>query len=407
MKYVILICDGAADYPIEKLGGKTVLQAANTPNLDKIAKEGRNGLAITVPEGYVAGSDVANLSIMGYDPDLYFPGGRGVIEAAATGIDVSVDEVPMRANIITVEGGKIIDYSAGNIKNEESKALIEAANKAFGSDTIQFYPGVSYRNLVVVKDEHIKPGDFTFHAPHDHPGEKVDDYLCSGEGDAGEWAKKLNSIMLESQNVFEEHEVNKKREEEGKKPANMLWFWGPGKKKRDMPTIKERFGLEGVVITGIDLIKGLGKLAGLEALNVEGATAYYDTDYEGKAEAAINALNGGADIAIIHVEAPDEAGHEGKLEEKVRAVENIDKRLLLKVLEGVEDDLRIAILPDHYTPISTRKHEMDAIPFAIMGPGIEKDSVKTFDEESSKEGSFGTVEGYKLIELLIKQGGSD
>ncbi len=403
MKYVILICDGAADYPLEELGNKTVLQAANTPNMDKIAREGKTGLAVTVPEGYTPGSDVANLSILGYEPDLYFPGGRGVIEAAATGIEVGTDEVPMRANIITVKDGNIIDYSADNIANEESEALIAAANEKFKTDKIRFYPGISYRNLVILKDANLDPNDFTFHAPHDHPEEKVEDYLSSGKDSAIEWSKELNKIMLESQELFEKHPVNDKRRKEGRPLANMLWFWGPGKKKRELPTIPDKFGVNGVVITGIDLIRGLGNLAGLKNLYVEGATAHYDTNYEGKADAAIEALNGGADLAIIHVEAPDEAGHEGHLDEKVKAVENFDKRLIGRIMKGVNDEMRLCLLPDHYTPISTRKHEMGPVPFAIMGPGIEKDSVETFDEEAVKSGAYETVEGHKVIELLLSK----
>lgn len=402
MKYIVLICDGAADYPSEELGGRSPLQAAKKPNIDSIAKNGSCGLLQTVPTGYEPGSDVANLTILGYDADEYFPGGRGVIEAASMGIDVGPEEIPMRTNIISVGDGKIIDYSAGNISNEDAKELIALANEKFGDENVSFYPGVSYRNLLVIKDAGLLPTDLKFHAPHDHPGENISDWLCSGTGRGAGWAKRLNDIMLSSQDILEADPVNRKRIESGKNPANMLWFWGPGKKKKELPTFQQRYNKNGVVITGIDLIKGLGKLAGLKPLNVEGATAYYDTNYEGKADAAVSALSRGADIAIVHVEAPDEAGHEGNLEEKIKAIENIDARLLGRLLDKIEGDFRIAVLPDHYTPVSTRKHEMGAVPFAIMGDGIDSDGVESFDEEGVKSGAYDKIDGPKLVDILLK-----
>ncbi len=403
MKYIILICDGAADYPLKELGGKTILQAAKKPNMDSIAKNGCSGLLETVPKKYEPGSDVANLSIMGYDPDTYFPGGRGVIEAASIGVDVGTNDLPMRANIITAKDGKIVDYSADGISNKEGKALIEAANRAFGDKHIKFYPGVSYRNLLVLKDVDIKPGELKFDAPHDHPGKPVSAHLARGTTRNGrEWANKLNEIMLKSVDLFEKHSVNDARRAQGRPLANMLWFWGPGKKKCDFPTIKERYGLKGSVITAIDLIRGIGILAGLKVKNVDGATAYFDTNYEGKADAAAEALNSGDDIVVIHVEAPDEAGHGGLIDEKIRAVENIDKRLLGRLMGKIRGEYRIGILPDHYTPISAKTHVHGAVPFAIMGPGIQRDSVERFDEESAKKGGFGLRGGPEFIGLLVK-----
>ena len=400
MKYVILIGDGMADYPLDELGGKTVLQAADKPNMDAIAKKGRNGLLETVPQGFEPGSDVANLSIMGYDPELYYPGGRGLVEAAAMGIQLSTGDLAMRANIITVEDGRIIDYSAGKITNEEARELIKLANAEFGGEGVEFYPGVSYRNLLMLRGVDIHPYDLKCNAPHDHPGKEFKDLLIEGRGEAKKVADRLNDIMIRSQEVFEKSEVNKKRQREGKPLANMLWFWGAGRKKRDMPTMKEKFGVEGVVITAIDLIRGLGILSGLKPINVEGANAYFDTNFEGKADAAIKALNGGANIAIIHVEAPDEAGHEGLMEEKIKAIENIDKRLLGRLMENLEGDYRIGLLPDHYTPISVRTHVHGPVPFAIMGSGIEPDGVERFDEESAKKGGYGLKKGHEFIELL-------
>jgi 2,3-bisphosphoglycerate-independent phosphoglycerate mutase len=406
MKFVILICDGAADYPIEELGNRTVLQAADKPNIDRVAKEGRSGLLKTVPDGYAPGSDIANLSIMGYEADRYYPGGRGVIEAASMGVEVGKSDLPMRANIITAKDGNIVDYSADNISNEEARELIELANKEFGDEGTVFYPGVSYRNLLVLKDSGLMPDDLRFDAPHDHPNQPIDEHLCRGASEkGGEWAEKLNGIMLKSIDVFEKSSVNDKRREQNRPLANMLWFWGPGKKKRDFPTLDERFGVKGSVITGIDLIRGIGILAGLKVVYVEGATAYYDTNYEGKADAAAEALNNGDDLVVIHVEAPDEAGHEANLEEKLNAVENIDKRLLARLVNKIDDEFRIGILPDHYTPIKTRKHEMGPIPFAISGPGIERDAVEHFDEESAKKGGYGTLDAPEFIKLLLN--GSD
>ena len=400
MKYVVLIGDGMADYPLEELGGKTVLQAAKKPNMDRIAREGRNGLLETVPDGFEPGSDVANLSIMGYDPGLYYPGGRGLVEAAAMGIQLSTGDLAMRANIITVEDGRIIDYSAGKITNEEARELIKLANAEFGGEGVEFYPGVSYRNLLMLRGANIHPYDLKCNAPHDHPGKEFKGLLIEGRGEAKKVAERLNDIMIRSQEVFENSGVNKKRQREGKPLANMLWFWGAGRKKREMPTMKEKFGVEGVVITAIDLIRGLGVLSGLKPVSVEGANAYFDTNFEGKADAAIDALKSGADIAIVHVEAPDEAGHEGLVEEKVKAVEDIDGRLLGRLMEGIEGDFRIGILPDHYTPIRVKTHVHGEVPFAIMGSGIEPDGVERFDEESAKKGGYGLRKGHEFIELL-------
>ena len=389
-----------ADYPLDELGGKTPLQTAYKPNMDRVAREGCNGLLETVSKGFEPGSDVANLSIMGYNPKLYYPGGRGLVEAAAMGIELKPGDLAMRANIITVEDGRIVDYSAGKISDDEARELIKLANEAFGDDSIKFYPGVSYRNLIMVRGLNIHPYDLICNAPHDHQGEEFRKLLIRGRGRASELAEKLNDIMIRSQEVFEKSRVNELRRKQGRPPANMLWFWGPGRTKRRMPTIKQRFGLEGVVITAIDLIRGLGVLSGLTPVNVKGANAYFNTNFEGKADAAIKALNGGSDIAVIHVEAPDEAGHEGLVEEKIKAIENIDRRLLGRLMKGINNDFRIGLLPDHYTPVSVRTHVHGPVPFAIMGSGIKADSVEKFDEESAKMGKFGFRKGYEFMKLL-------
>lgn len=399
MKHIVVVGDGMGDHPLEELGGKTPLQAADKPNIDEVARRGKNGLLQTVPEGYTPGSDVANMSILGYEPEIYYPGGRGPIEAAAQGIRVEPGDLVFRANIITAEDGRIKDYSAGKITNEEARELIELANREFGEEGVEFYPGVSYRNLLVIRGTELEAKDFECNAPHDHPGEEVSGLLLWGDERAEGWAERLNEWMLKSQEMFEAHGVNNRREREGRPLANMLWFWGPGKKKREFPTLKQRFGWTGAVISAVDLIKGLGRLAGLEVVSVPGANAYFDTNFEGKADAALKALETG-DIAFVHIEAPDEAGHEGLVEEKVRAIENIDKRVVGRIMDSMEGDYKLGFLCDHATPIEVRTHTRDPIPFAIMGGA--SDPVDKYDEESAKRGDYGLRRGPEFIELLAE-----
>ncbi|MBN2518609.1 MAG: cofactor-independent phosphoglycerate mutase [Candidatus Altiarchaeota archaeon] len=403
MKYVILVGDGMSDYPLEELGGKTPLQVARKPNMDWLAKNGRCGLLKTIPDGMPAGSDIANMSILGYDPRKYSPGGRGPIEAAAMGIEVRPNDLAIRCNIITGRGGRIEDYSGGKISNEEAKILIGEANRNFGKEGVEFFPGISYRNLLVLRDCNLKPGDLIFEAPHDHMGEPFEGLLVKGTARGRPIADMLNEFILRSGDILDNNAVNVKRVEEGKAPANRLWFWGAGKPVT-MPTLKERFGLSGVVVSGVDLVKGLGALAGLEIADVPGATGYLDTDYEGKADAALGALKE-KDLAFIHVEAPDEAGHEALIEEKIKAIENIDKRLLDRIIKGLrEEEHKIALLPDHPTPIKIRTHASDPVPFVIFSSGDGKDNVEKFDEDSVKNGAYGLKEGPELINLLINHG---
>jgi len=402
MKYIILVGDGMADYPLEALGGRTPLQVAKKPNMDLLAREGKCGLLRTVPEGMKPGSDVANLSIMGYDPAKYYPGGRGPIEAASMGIEVSPKDLAFRCNIITEQDGIIKDYSADKITNKDGKALIDIAKKNFGSDKVAFFPGISYRNLMVLRDSDLNPEDFECDAPHDHMGEPVGKHLVKGRGNAQETAERMNCWMLKSREVFEKHKINQERKRKGRPLANMLWFWGPGR-LIPFPSIPEKFGKSGVVISGVDLIKGLGKLAGLDIIDVPGATAYFDTNFEGKADAALDALNGGKDIAFIHIEAPDEAGHEGMLDEKIEAIENIDKRTLGRILRKVKgEDIKIGLLADHPTPIKFRTHVADPVPFAIYDSTDGKDAVKRYDEVAAKRGEYGLREGTEFVELLLK-----
>lgn len=400
MKYVILVGDGMSDYPLEELDGKTPLQVAHKPNMDWVAKNGKCGLLKTIPEGMTPGSDVANLSLMGYDPKKYFPGGRGPIEAAVMGIKLGPKDLAIRCNIITEEDGLIKDYSGGKISNKDAKTLMEEANNAFGRNGVEFFPGVGYRNLLVLRNCDVEPQDLKFEAPHDHLDEPFEKFLAKGEGRAKETAEMLNDWILKSKEVFEKNRVNDEKRKRGENLANRVWFWGAGKLVK-MPTLKERFGISGVVISGVDLIKGLGVLAGLDVINVEGATAYFDTNYEGKADAALEALKE-KDLAFIHVEAPDEAGHDGLTDKKIEAIENIDKRLLDRIIKGLKgEEYKIAVLPDHGTPIKVRTHVSDPVPFAIYSSVEEGDRVEKYDEESVKKGAYGLREGSELVEILF------
>jgi 2,3-bisphosphoglycerate-independent phosphoglycerate mutase len=403
MKYVVIVGDGMGDYPLKELSGKTPLQAADKPNIDAIAERGRSGLLQTVPAKYEPGSDVANLSILGYDPEVYHPGGRGPIEAAAQGIKLKPGDLAFRANVITVKDGMIKDYSAGKISNSDAAALIAEADKHFGSRGAEFRPGISYRNLFILRGSDLEPDDFKCFPPHDHPGEPYKDFLIQGRGKAKPLAEKMNRWMLDSIDVFAKNPAGRRLKTQDTGLKDMLWIWGPGKLRREFPTLKQRFGWEGVMISAVDLLKGLGVLAGLKVVEVPGANAYFDTNFEGKADAAVKALEKD-DFAFIHVEAPDEAGHEGLLEEKVKAIENIDKRVVARIVGKLDarygDDYKLGFLCDHWTPVKLRTHVRDPVPFCIMGGG--SDGVKKYDEESAKKGSFGLRNGHEFMELMAR-----
>jgi 2,3-bisphosphoglycerate-independent phosphoglycerate mutase len=401
MKYVIVVPDGMADMPIASRGGKTPMELAHKPNMDRLASKGSSGLLKTVPDGYVPGSDIANLAIMGYGAE-YYPGGRGPIEAAVTGAKVGPRDLAFRCNIITEKEDKIIDYSADHISDDDAEKLMKEADKVFGSEKVDFIFGITYRNLFVLRDVDLSPQDFHCEAPHDHMSQDYEPLLIRGDGDAAPVAEKMNEWMKASIGLFEKHVVNDKRRAEGRPLANMLWIWGPGKIKQ-MPTLAERFGVRGAVITGVDLIRGIGKLAGLDIIRVPGANAYFDTNFEGKADAALEALKKD-DIAFVHIEATDEAGHEGLIDEKIKAIEDIDKRVIGRILEGLEgEDFRMAVLPDHPTPVEMRKHTNDPIPFLIYDSRQGYHGIESFSEENAKKGSLGLVDGPKFIELLLEK----
>ncbi len=401
MKYLIILGDGMSDEPLKKYGNKTPLQMAEKPHIDWLARNGRSGLLKTVPETMHPGSEIANMSVMGYDVESVFEG-RGVLEAASMGVELKQGDLALRCNLVTIENGILKNHSAGHIGSTEAREIIDYLNENLGSDRVRFYPGVSYRHLLVVKDG-IK--DMQCTPPHDVPGTPFKEVLISSKTEeAQKTVDLLNELILNSQQLLEDHPVNKKRKAEGKEPANSIWPWSPGYKPA-MPTLKEMFGIEkSAVISAVDLIQGIGVYAGMEVIKVEGATGLYDTNYEGKAEAAVNALKKN-DFVYLHIEASDEAGHEGDVELKTKTIEYLDKRVVKYILNEVkkmEEEIAIAILPDHPTPCALKTHTRDAVPFTIYKPGNEPDRVEVYDEFDVANGEFGVLVGDQFIKTFLK-----
>ena len=395
MKYVIVIADGMADEPLDEINGETPVVHANTPNMDFIAREGYTGLTKNVPDGMTPGSDVANTSIMGFDPSMLK--GRGPLEAPSVGVELNDNDVAFRLNFINVKDGAINDFTADHITTEEADELIKALNEHFG-DIGQFYTGVSYRNLFVISD--IAMEDLKSTPPHDVVGQQTSNNNLKPEN---EKSKLINKLMEDSVEVLENHPVNKKRVEEGKLPANMIWLWGQGAKPV-IGNFPEKYGLKGATITGVDLLKGISTYIDLDAIEVPGATAYFDTNYQNKVDYALESLKT-HDVQFIHIEAPDEAGHEGNLPEKIRAIENIDSIILeklLKELPNIDEDYTIALLPDHPTPINIKTHTMSPVPFAIYSTSIKTpDDTQIFSEDMS-QGKYDTIIGHTLLNEMIK-----
>jgi 2,3-bisphosphoglycerate-independent phosphoglycerate mutase len=401
MKYIIILGDGMADHPMESLGGKTPLMVADTPNIDALCGNGRTGQLITVPEDMPPASDVANLGVLGYDVHEVYEG-RGVLEAASMGVEIGPDDMAMRCNVICIENGNIKNHSAGHITSEESSQLIETLNQELASDTIQFYPGVSYRHLLVMKHG-VK--DLICTPPHDVPGTSFKDVLVKAKSsEAQKTAELLNYLIVKSQEILNVHPINQKRIQAGKDPANSIWPWSPGYKP-NMKTFKELYGVNsGAVISAVDLVQGIGIYAGFELIKVEGTTGLYDTNYEGKAEAAVNALKN-VDFVYLHIEAPDEAGHEGDEQLKIKTIEDLDYRVVKYIAEKtaeMEEDVTIAILPDHPTPCEIRTHVHDPVPFLIYHPGKTPDGVSEYNEESVVNGYYGVLEGNQFIKALLQ-----
>ncbi len=385
-----------ADYPLDELKGKTPLQIANKPNMDYIALKGRNGTLRTIPEKMQPGSDIANLSVLGYDPIKYYTG-RGPIEAVSLGINLKENETAFRCNLVTLEDNEMKDYSAGHIDSEEAKKLIETINNTLGNRSIKFYNGISYRHILLIANKPMEKAKCT--PPHDITDQFIDPYLPQGEG-----SEILLELIEKSQEILKNQPINIKRIQEGKKPANSIWPWGQGKKP-NLQSFRQKFGVQGAIISAVDLIKGIGKLIGLEIIQVPGATGYYNTNYTGKADYALKSLKN-KDFIYIHVEAPDEASHAGDIENKIKAIENIDEKILGKILNKISDlseQYRIAILPDHPTPIKVKTHTRDPVPVAIYTNNEKGDKVTKFDESSAKKGSLNLLEGEQFMNLLIKK----
>lgn len=387
-----------ADYPLGELRQRTPLQVADTPNMDELAKKGECGRLITIPHGMPAGSAVANLSILGYDPRIYFQG-RGVLEAASMGVELGAQDVAFRCNAICVEDGKIKNHSAGHISTEEAIKLIETIKDKLGSEDVVFYPGVSYRHLLILRGGRFS-ANIECVPPHDALGMPVKEVLPRAKDEeAKETVGILKKIILDSRDILERHPINLTREKQGRDKANMLWPWSPGKKPR-MRKFLQRFGIRGAVISAVDLIKGIGIYAGFDVINVKGATGLYDTNYEGKAEACLKALRH-YDLIWVHVEASDEASHQGDIALKIKTIEYFDKRLVGRVLESIDENIPIAVLPDHLTPIEARTHVVEAVPFLIYDSTKKPDGVNRFDEFSCAKGSFGLLQGGDFIKAFL------
>lgn len=392
MKYLVLIPDGSADDPRQELEGLTPLQAARTPNFDRLARAGIVGLSRTIPDGFAPGSDVANLCVLGYDPHLYYTG-RAPLEAASLGIDLQEGDVAFRCNLTCVEEGIMKDFSAGHIDTQSATEIISFLQDNLGTGGATFYPGLSYRHIMVSRgkslEAHCTP-------PHDISGKPFEPYLPSGNG--GSW---LRGLMEVSARLLADHPVNRLRVSEGKVPANMIWLWGQGTAP-EMPTFTERYGLAGSVISAVDLVKGLGKYAGLDIIEVPGATGWLDTDYEAKARYALAELQH-KDLVYVHVEAPDEASHSGDSAAKVEAIERFDSLLLGTLLEGLArfPEFRILIMPDHATPLAIKTHTSEPVPFLVYDPARQGDREQSFDEPSAAAGKILFENGWELMEWFL------
>lgn len=401
MKYIVILGDGMADYPVPQLNNLTPLQYAKKPNMDLMAKNGETGMVRTIPEGIPPGSDAANLSVMGYNPKQYYTG-RSPLEAVSMGVNLSETDIAFRCNLVTLSDEEnyrdktMIDYSSDEISTEESRELIEEINRHFKSDRFIYYPGISYRHCLVWKDG---PEKFSLTPPHDILEKRITDYLPKDEN-----GKLLLDMMVESSRFLKDHPVNKARIAKGLKPANSIWLWGNGKKPA-IPKFHDKYGIKGSVISAVDLIKGIGICAGMRSIDIKGATGNIHTNFIGKAEAALKELEAGQDFVYVHVEAPDECGHRYEIENKVKSIELIDEQVIGVMLKGLEkyDDYRILVLPDHPTPLALRTHTSEPIPFALYQKSRRISSTaKGYDEQQAKETGLYIDEGYKLMDYFIK-----
>ncbi len=387
MKYLLILADGAADEPLEELGGKTPLEVAKKPNMDMIAKKGRCGMLKTVDESMTPGSDVANMSILGYDPEKYYTG-RGALEALSMGVPFGEDDMAYRCNLVTIENGKMKDFAAGHITSEEGAELFKSLQEKVPE--LKFYPGVSYRNVMMFP----RGKGVESYPPHDIVDEVVDNYMPKGPD-----AETVMKAMVRAADVFENHPVNVARKAAGKNPATTIWPWSSGKKPA-MPKFEEMFGKKGAMISAVDLLFGIAACCGMEIVKVEGATGYLDTNYMGKAKAAVETLKGDADFVYMHVEATDEAGHLGSAEEKIRAIERLDEAVgyILENFDGC-----VMLMPDHPTPIAKKTHTHDAVPFVVMGKD-EADGVSVYTEKDVREnGAYGLMKAVDLLPMVFSE----
>lgn len=402
MKHIIILGDGMADWAVPALGNKTLLQYAETPYMDLLARMGRTGMLKTVADGFHPGSEVANMSVMGYDLYKVYEG-RGVLEAASIGVELEPGDMAMRCNIICVEGETLKNHSAGHITTEEANELIQFLNQHLATERIRFYTGVQYRHLLV-----IKGGDKRVSCvpPHDIPMQPFRQNMVKADcPEAQSTAELLNTLILKSQELLATHPINLKRVSEGKDPANSIWPWSPGYRPK-MELLSQKYPAirSGAVITAVDLIRGIGHYAGLQCIDVEGATGLYTTNYEGKAQAAIEALKEN-DFVYLHVEASDEAGHEGNIDLKLKTIEYLDKRAIKPIYEAIknwDEPVAIAVLPDHPTPCEHRTHTAEPVPFLIYYPGIEPDEVQCYDEVACRQGGYGTLEKDQFMNEFMK-----
>jgi len=392
MKYAMLIGDGMADWPIPQLDNRTPLEYAQTPNMDRVVVQGVIGQVATVPQGMQPGSDVANMALLGYDP-MRFYNGRAPIEAASLGVALDENDTAFRCNLVTIQNDMMVDYSAGHISTEEAHQIVDALQMYCTSATTHFYPGISYRHLMVVAGF---PEGLETTPPHDITGKPVHSYLPKGEG-----AEELSKLIGTAHEVLADLPVNKTRVKEGKRPVTDIWLWGQGQ-SLSLPSMAQKYGMTGSVISAVDLVRGLGVLAGLTIRLVDGATGYLGTNYKGKVDAAQAALED-EDFVYLHIEAPDETGHEGELEKKIQAIEEFDKYIVGEMLKYQEQrgDLRIIITPDHPTPIEIKTHCADPVPFTLCGPGVKPGNETTYCEHSARNAT--PLSGPELFERFIKQ----
>lgn len=401
MKTLVLLCDGMADYPVKELGNKTPMGASNTPNMDKLAKKSKIGLVKTVADNMKPGSDVANLSVLGYDPQVYYSG-RSPLEAGSIGIDMKSTDVSFRCNLVTLsdeenyEDKTILDYCADDISTAEAREIVKTLAEHFDNDEFKLYSGVSYRHCLIWDNGTTDVGELT--PPHDITGKPIKDYIPKHMN-----AKKLYDMMVKSYDVLKDHPVNKEREKKGLRPANSMWFWGEGTRKALMP-FEEKYGLKGSMISAVDLLKGIGKFSGMNVVDVDGATGYIDTNFDGKAQAAIDEFKKGQDFVYIHVEAPDECGHRAEIENKKKSLELIDEKILGPVLNALDeyDDYKVLIMPDHATPLSLRTHTNDPIPFMMYYKNGEVEGKDEFTEKTAKETGIYIEDGYNILDKFIK-----